>query len=310
MPTSQEIQRPQLISFHFEKAGMPAAAVPQLLRAADAAGRTLDAEEAVRLYSRALELLEGQDLPELAWSARLGREYVLGLLGRSEQRQAEQEALEKLLERLPDEHRQATLLSRRAQLDAIHGHLERAETRAQQALKLTRAHLDRRLELEVLRVLSNICHRKGDFGLRLRYAEEIVECVRQLHDLPEEIMALSLLGSAYAGLHRHGPAIDFCEKAVELARSAHDLRLESIAVGSLAIAMQRARRLPEAARLFAQAADAAHTLQDLTLEQGHLGNLGNARFQLRQLTGALQAYEVVERLNAQLQDGIRHHAAF
>lgn len=304
MPTAQVAQNPQLIAFHFEKAGMPIAAVPHLLRAAEAAGRTLDAEEAVRLYSRALDLLEFQDPPELVWNALLGREYMLGLLGRSEQRQADQEALTRLLERLPDESRQATLLSRQAQLDAIHGDLERAESRSRQALKSARALQDRRLELELLRCLCNVCNRKGDYGQRMLYAEEVVACVVHLHDRSEEVMALSLLGSAYAGLQRHGPAIEVCERAVALARSTPDLRLESLALGSLGVAMQRARQLPEAAALFSQAAELAHTLRDPAMEQSHLGNLGNTRTQLRQLTGALHAYEVVEQLNAQLQDGI------
>lgn len=304
MPPIHEVLNPQHIVQHLEKAGTPEDAVPYLLKAADSAWRTLDAEQAVSLYSRALELLSTLNRPDLSWQALMGREYVLSILGRTEQRGADQRALELLLQRAPDPARQAALMSRQAQLDALKGNLERAESRGKQALELARTAQNRRLELEVLLRLVDIVRRKGDFALGLHYATQAVECAHALGDRQEEIIALSVQGTSHANLHQVDRAIDVCEKAVVLAHATQDPRLQSIAMGSLASTMQRARRFPEAVSLFERAIDAARTLQDRALEQSHSGNLGNARFQLRQLRAALRAYDDVERLNTNLQDGI------
>lgn len=298
------VQRPQQVSYHFEKAGLPLEAVPFLIQAAEAAWRILDSEEAIRLYSRALSQLEGYAAHELVWKALLGREKVLGLLGRSALREADQRALAILLERHPDDNRQALLLSRQAQLDTLRGHIELAETRARRALEGVRAAGDQRLELELLHLLLEIAQRQGERALELDYAEQALAIAQRLHDPVEEIMALAEISSARASLHHHEQAIAAGKKAVQLAEATRDPRLESMATGSLAHAFDCARRLSEAVPLYSRSVSAARTCQDRALELQYTGSLGSVHYALRQFPDALRAYDRVERLNELLNDGV------
>jgi tetratricopeptide (TPR) repeat protein len=268
----------EALARHFEEAGVADKAVLYLRRAGELAAARYANQEAVAHFSRALALLPPSD-GEGRWLALLGRDEALGILGRTEQRMADDAALVALAGQMEDAGRLAEALSRQGYFLGVTGRYAEELIAYEQGLAAARragasrmeAHLlgmkvacEVRLgDLEAARVtaeaavasaralgdddtLARNLHNasiyfteSGDLARAAQLLEEQLEISRRTGDRGGEAMGLSSLGYTYVLLGLYREGIDALGRSLELAQAIG--RRSNAAYGALNLALAHLR---------------------------------------------------------------------
>ncbi len=247
-----------VIADHYARAGETGTAVDWYIRAGERAKSQGALLEARRFFDRALEFTPQADR-ERRWRILLDREEVLGLLGESEARQYDDQALLTLAQEAKDNNRLAEAYYRqgyyayiggddRLALKSYHDALEAALRAGNQRLRvlvmaLKVIILNRQGELEsaarttegaiilteilgddtiTARVLTNIAvfySEIGDIAKATQLYIQLAETTQRLDERLGESIALSNLGYNYVLLGQYSPALKALNDSIQLAES-------------------------------------------------------------------------------------------
>jgi tetratricopeptide (TPR) repeat protein len=247
-----------VIAEHYALSGETTLAADWYTKAGERAKAQGTPLESRTFFDRALEYIPPSDR-ERRWRALLGRDEVLGLLGESEARQQDDEALLAIAREMKDDDRLAEAYYRRggyvytmgddqqalkfyeASLEAAHqagnqslealvlalkvvsqtrlGEINAAALTAREALALAET-LDE--DTTMARVLMNLAVHYSGSGDIAKAAQLYIQLVETTHRLDErlgEAIALSNLGYNYVLLGIYDPAMKALEESIQLSES-------------------------------------------------------------------------------------------
>jgi tetratricopeptide (TPR) repeat protein len=290
-----------VIAEHYELAGELEEAAAWYLQAGEAAKAQGAPSEARTFLDRALQLLPQSDL-ERRWRALLARDEVLGTLGETDARMADDEALVVLALELEDDGKLAHAYVHQGTSFGVVGKYQEQLETYQRALAAARRAGNRQAEALVLGLKVACLTRLGEEDQARRVAEEALACAKQLGDenilvrnltnaslvyaeygdlghgallLEEQVtinhrlanregeaVGLSNLGYVYVQLGRYAQAIDALERGVELSLAIGHRLHGAYSRLNLALAHQRNGDLAAATRVLEPAIPELETLND------------------------------------------------
>ncbi len=239
-----------ILAYHFRCAGNIKKELFYVFLAAEQARRIYANTESLKLYTRALELLDileadgsSRDLNHSIRTQRfevlMGRRAVGLDLGQMDSARSDTHALLTLAHQMPDD--------RIWLIDALLANAEfpansREELRpglqmAEQALDLSRELGDRRRELSSLMSVARIRLTLRESN-SLNIAEEALALARQLGDLPTEVSMLLRIGNAY-GMDNLSRSREYLEAALARSESLNDKRIEILLLEALGRQFER-----------------------------------------------------------------------
>ena len=166
---------PARLAHHLDRAGFANRSAEAYLRAADDASGLFANEDALRLYSRALELLGDGDA-EARFVAHAGRERITRFLGRGADQARALASMRGLVEdHALDDSFRIFALNRRARFAVDQGRVDEAESQLEAALKLARAAREDGGALDALRLLAEVRRERGDTERALRICDDALE---------------------------------------------------------------------------------------------------------------------------------------
>ncbi len=263
-----------LIAEHCELAGEAEPAAGWYERAAEQAAARYANAEAVRCFSRALELTP-EERTARQYELLQAREQVYNLQGARQAQARDLDVLAPLAEQLDDDRKRAEIALRQANYAAVISDYPASITAAQRAIALAqaagiveseawgylhwgralwrqadyaaaRAQVERALALaqsgqlskvqaECLRILGNIAYNEGDVAAAQAYVELALRLFREIGDRRGESGALNNLGNAFLQLGDYARAQAHHEQALRLFREIGDRRGESDVLGNLGV---------------------------------------------------------------------------
>lgn len=261
---------------HFDLARQASKATVYYLQAADRAREVSANEDALRLYSRGLALLEAADDARLRFRFLAGRERVCELVGQRElqrtdldkmlvlaQRAEEdawlaeaygREALyytnlgecrnamratrlgQKAARRCADVAAEASSLIVRAWAAFRLGEYQLARKALRSALNMARRAKDPRLEANSLNVLGNICHDLGEYSAAQRYHKQALEIMQSISNRRGEAASLTNLGNIHTQMGDYADAKECYEQALTIRREIGDRWGEAADLSNLGVA--------------------------------------------------------------------------
>ena len=222
----------EALARHFEEAGVADKAVHYLRRSGELAAARYANQEAVVYFSRALALLPPSD-QEGRWLALLARDEVLGILGWTEQRMADDAALVALASQMNDPGRLAEALSRQGYFLGVTGRYSEELAAVEQGLAAARRAGARGMEALLLGLKVACEVRLGDLEAAAVTAEAALASARELGDddtLARNLHNASIYFSECGDLAR---AAQLLEQQLEISRRTGDRGGEAIGLGSL-----------------------------------------------------------------------------
>jgi len=287
----------EALAYHYGEAGDEERALAYILRAADRAHKVYANEEAIRLYSEALDLMPDEAPGRFAVLA--ARNQVYGVAARREAQSADVAAMLTLAEELDDDGFRCDALIAQADFYLETKSL-RAREPAERAVAIAQRLGDLVREGHALRRLGWEAWYRYDYR-RSRDALEVATVRFREARLPAEAAICShMLALVLGNQGEHSAALKVAEDALALSRTAGDRRQEAISLRRLAIVylntFEHAQALP-----FAEAALALHrelgdrseeckALNVLGVITGWLGRAGEAEryfFQSLELAEAI-----------------------
>jgi predicted ATPase len=244
----------EALAYHYGEAGDEERALVYVLRAANRARKVYANEEAIRLYSDALDLMH-DDAPE-RFAVLASRNQVYGVVARREAQRDDVEAMLALAEDLDDDvHRCDALI---AQADFyLETESYRAREPSERAVAIAQRLGDPVREGHALRRLGREARYRYDYS-QGRDALETATARFQEVELPAEAAVCKHMLSLVLGNQgEHSAALKAAEDALALSRTAEDRRQEAISLRRLAIVYLNTFKHPQGLP-FAEAALALH----------------------------------------------------
>ena len=322
------------IAAHFTAAGDTPAEANWQTRAGLQAAHRYAAPEAVRAFSRALELTPDDDHAG-RYKLLAERLKMADLLGDRPAQLADIEALKRLATALGDQRRQAEALLEETRYHQITGAYENASAVGERALLLAeeagdialqaraqsaqgsaqmflgdydaaRAYLERslplarqsgnrRTEVEALRTLGILLQEQGDFVGQFSYFEAALALAHELGDRVAERRALNSLGVAVQGVGRYEEAMGYYEGSLTIARAIGDRVGEGTVLGNMGILANHLGDYARSRALFEEALQIAREADDQTGVNICLLNLGTVITYLGEFDAALPPLEEARR---------------
>ena len=231
---------PGRVARHLEQAGVRDEAADAYLEAARAALDVFSNREALRFFGKALELLPPGE-QDRRFEVHEGREQILRHLGRAHEQLRELESMRSLAARGGGPRRRAIALMRFARYDLDNARFGETEDVLPQALEAARQTGDKKLELNVLRLMAESARNRGE------PARALEACDTALEIAGTETELLSLRGSILVQkgilLRRLGQsekAFEAYAEAIVIFRRLGVRRNEAFALNSLGVALAAA----------------------------------------------------------------------
>ncbi len=239
-----------ILAYHFRGAGNIKKELFYVFLAAEQARRIYANSESLKLYTRAIELLDilevegsskdlNRSIHTQRFEALMGRRAVGLDLGQMDAARSDTRALLALAHQMPDD--------RIWLIDALLANAEfpansREELRpdlqmAEQALDLSRELGDKRRELSSLMSVARIRLTLRESN-SLAIAEEALALARQLGDLRTEVSMLLRIGNAY-GIDNLSRSREYLEAALARSESLKDKRIEALLLEALGRQFER-----------------------------------------------------------------------
>jgi predicted ATPase/class 3 adenylate cyclase len=258
--------------------------------------------EAVRHFSRALELAPEDDLAG-RYALRLAREAVYELVGARELQAHDLEALEALAEALDDRQKRARVALRRSRYAQATGDFPGAIAAAQQSIALALDDADR---AEGYLAWGNTVTRQGQYDVARSQLEQAMALAReagpqaQLRGL--EAASLRALGLVCYHLADYAQARGHMEQVVRIHRQTGDLRGEGQGLNSLGVVLYNLGDSAGASGCYEQALRVRRVIGDRRGEGATLTNLGLVSLEQGEPAKAVAYYEQGLRIQRQIDD--------
>lgn len=267
-----------LIGEHHDRAGEQDLAARWYRRAGEQAAARYANAEAVRFFSRALELTPEDELIE-RYDLLSSREAVNDLLGERQAQEQDLQVLEELIERLGDENRRTEVTLRRASLAFITGELREARRAAGAAVRLSEANFQvnekaARMWIDGYIILGRAASFLGEIETAWEELSRALELAREIGYRQGEVNALERLGILCSYQGDYLKAIDYLQEALLLAREIEDQLLERSVLNNLGIGAKLRGDYPAALEYYQQSQTIAHKTGDRLGESTALNNLG------------------------------------
>ncbi|MCI0398036.1 MAG: tetratricopeptide repeat protein [Chloroflexi bacterium] len=289
-----------LIAEHLEKAGDRVRAIEYLRRAGEQAAAQYANAEAVAYFSRALELIDPDDLAQ-RYELLLARERIYDLRGEREgQKQALLE-LERLADAL-DEGKQAQVALRQANYAGITNDYSATIAAAQQAIALAQIVGDAGAQAAGYLQWGWALRRQGENEEAQLQMTQALELARLAQLRQVEADSLRSLGVAF---DKHGDreqARGYYEQALTLYREMGDRRGEGRALSGLGNLANEQRDYAGARAYYQQNLDICHEIGDRSGEGWALWWLGTLCHQQQDYAGARQFYEQAVQVRREIGD--------
>jgi class 3 adenylate cyclase/tetratricopeptide (TPR) repeat protein len=283
-----------LIAEHYDLAGETLQAAAWYRQAGEHAAAQFANTEALRCFTRALELIPAEDL-QARGRLLLGREKVNGLLGLREVQQQDLGALEELLQKMvadsPETVRwQAEVLLRRSRLADLTGEYLASAAWAQELIGLAQSAGLLELEAQGYLSLGASFWRRSDYAGARPNLEQALALARQggLPDL--EADSLRQLGVTLEALGEYPAAQSHYEQALEIFKTTGNRRGESMAINDLGVVAFYQQDYGNARRYLEQALRLKRTMGDRHGEGNVLNNLGIIAYKQEDYASALEYY--------------------
>ncbi len=284
-----------LIAEHYDLAGDPSQAAAWYKRAGEHAAGQFANAEALRCFSRALELLPAEDLDQRC-DLLLGREKVNGLLAQRELQLQDLSALDELVGKMeagiPQTDRlRAEILLRRSRYADYTGDYALAEATAREAVSLAQSAGS--LELEALSYLSMgaAFWRRSDYQGARPHLEKALALARQGKLPDQEADSLRQLGIVLEALGDYPAARSHYEQALRLYVDTGNRRGESMAINDLGVVTLYQRDYTSARRYLERALRLKRSIGDRHGEGNVLNNLGIIAYKQEDFSSSRQYYE-------------------
>ncbi len=268
------------LAYHSEQAEMVEKARRYLQLAGDAARDAYQNNQAVDYYSRAFALTPESDL-EGRYHLLLEREALYALLGDSQQRGQDLEALAGLAEAL-DEHterpgrgaRGAEVGERSARYAHTLGDYQGAAAQAEKAAELAGVAGVKDVEVRAHLTWAYAMLRQGKHEAAVLQAEKGLELARQTGDQHEQSRALNFLGLIAWEQSDTETARRYYEHSLEVARESGNLRIEAAALNNLGGLAGQLGNYSQAIDTYQQSLLITQKIGDQAQQGRVLGNLG------------------------------------
>lgn len=261
-----------LIAGHLEKAGRAAQALEYMCRAAEAAAANFATEEAAEFYARALALAPESDL-EKRYALYLGRERVLGMLGKREAQDEALASLTSIAEKLGDKHKQIEALIRRAWYAYWLSEFTDAVSAVQKAISLAESAGEQELIGQAYYAWAWSDFQQGDPGSALVHAERALSLARQTGDLMGEGNTHNIMGMINISDGDYYRAQGFLNQFLAIAREIGDKDRQVTALNNLGVTMTLLGNYPAARDYFLQILSIAREISSRVFEGITLANL-------------------------------------
>ena len=228
---------PGRIARHLEQAGERAAAAREYLEAADAARAVYSNREALRFFTRALQLLSPED-NDSRFRAHEGREQILRFLGRPHEQAVELEAMRSIARRHGGPQRRATALLRSARFDLDAARFDAVSELLPEAVEAAHASGDRSLEIDALRLQAELARSRGEPEAALAACDEALDRAgtsRALLDQRAHVLIQRGILLRRSG--RTDDAFEAYAEAIVIFRRLGIRRSEAFALSSLGVAL-------------------------------------------------------------------------
>jgi len=260
---------------HFDLAFEVDKAVTYYHMAAQRAQRAFANEDAVRLYSRALELSGKCGDLELHFELLSEQERVYDLLGRREAQRISLDQMLALAEKLKSISKTAMAYDRLAWYYERLGDYPAAALAAEQGLTVAQQGSDSRVEACNLIRLARVANWRGKYLAANDFANTALNIARQAGDQQAEASSLNTLGTISRNLGNYLAAQTCHKKELDIRRALSDRQGEALALYNLGD-VQRELAKPEAALMsYKQARVIWHSVGDRQSEASSLTHLGN-----------------------------------
>jgi tetratricopeptide (TPR) repeat protein len=270
------------IAWQLERAGDSERAAAYYLAAGDAAMRVYSNRQALKLYDRAIPLLEESSPPRFDAVAR--REKVLRALGRHRERGPDIEQLDGIAREIADESRAAVAALRRAQLDYDRGDFVEAAQALGTAIEIAGRTGDRFEQIEALRLLAYVATESGHLIRALDTCDRALALVPQDRQGPYlRGRVLGVKGFVMLNLGYLGTAPEVLAEALVLFRTLGKRRNESTALANLALVAQARGELSEAVHFLQSAIRVDREIRDASARGRKLSAVGAVRLELGDL---------------------------
>ena len=231
------------LAYHFHQADIVDKALKYLTQAGRQAKARFANEEAIQLFSEALELLpEGH--PD-RFDLLASRVEVYDLLGRREEQRVDAESMMELTEVLDDEEHLCDALLARAQYFRNTEHTQALEP-LERAIELSVKINDRVREGRARHLLGKLHFELRDF-VRMRSELEVAaQCFRETGLTSELASSLSSTAHILWFLNENRAALETQEEALRLSRKTGDRRQEAISLRRLGLVNIKLDNYPDA----------------------------------------------------------------
>lgn len=299
------------IAGHLAAAGETGQEMEWQIRAGRQAAARYATVEAIRAFSRALDLLPDEE-PLRRFDLLLRREQLYNVRAEREAQAAELDELEQLASRAGGAAERAEVALRRAsyylaigdfqatlaatEAAALEGHddpgrraraqfyrgvavrylgdYDEARARLQEGLALARAAEAKDIEIEILRALGVTADEQGDDTAQHLYFEEALRLAQDLGDRWSERRALNSLGILEQNKGAYEAARVYLDRSLAIARSIGDRTGETTVLGNLGVQANQLGQYVEAQALFEESLQIARDTNDSVGVNITLLNLG------------------------------------
>ena len=211
----------------------PVHSLAEIKAAADASRLSYRWEEALDLYTQALENL--QPSQDEAYELHRQRAACYEYLGDAQRNEAELQAMLNLAERLDDPERRAESLNLIAFVLSEKGELTQAQQMAETALTLAQHSASAQLEADSLIRLSTISFNLSDIPQALRFANQALSLALKTKYLKGQARGLERLGYYHSKAGQLDQARPHLLAALDISRQSGDLRMEADTLNALSI---------------------------------------------------------------------------
>ncbi|MCP4536400.1 MAG: tetratricopeptide repeat protein [Chloroflexi bacterium] len=263
-----------LIANHLERSGQTQEAVVYLRRAGEQAVAQFANVDAIRYWSRALDLIPPSDLAG-RYEVVMARERVYHLQGAREDQSQDLAILAELVEALDDDRRRIAVALRRASYAEAASDYEMCIEAAQQAVELAKNIHDILGEAEATAQWGGALWRKGDYDASRSVLERALSLAREVGSPEIEAMSLYNLGAVPYYQGNYAESSYYNELALELYRKVGNRSGESETFNNLGILAMELYDYAQAKTYLEQALDIALEIGDRRRECLVVGNIGS-----------------------------------
>jgi tetratricopeptide (TPR) repeat protein len=211
-----EPERVNDIARHFLAAQDHARALPYLVAAGDRAAHVYATQEAIGLYTSALEILPSVEDAGLARRAYEGLGGALMLTGDLARAAEHFQAMLRYAEARDDVPLQVSALNKLSVATMWLGQMQQTEQALLSAEQLARQHADKPGLAEMFTIRCGVCNMMGDFPGVARYMGEFIQLGRELDVKEQTAYGMTHMAAALTNMTRFAEAWSTAQEALQL----------------------------------------------------------------------------------------------